>query len=138
MPHLNVCTFTVSYSRHGGPSSSVGIATGHELDVPGSKPVGGEIFRTCSYRPWSPPNLLENGYRFFPGGKNRPGMTLTTHPLLVPWSRKSRIIPLQNPRPVLSLSSCTRVHFTFFTVDMGLHPARQYSVYAGLLMCLLE
>jgi hypothetical protein len=36
-------------------------------------PVGGEIFRTRPYRPWSPPNLLYNGYRVsFPGAK-RPG-----------------------------------------------------------------
>ena len=36
-------------------------------------PVGGEIFRTCPYRPWGPPSLLYNGYRVFPGGKERPG-----------------------------------------------------------------
>jgi hypothetical protein len=35
-------------------------------------PVGGEIFRTCLYRPWGPPSLLYNGYRVFPGGKERP------------------------------------------------------------------
>jgi len=31
--------------------------------------VGGEYFLTRPYRPWSPPYLLNNGYRFFPGGK---------------------------------------------------------------------
>ena len=36
-------------------------------------PVGGEIFRTCLDRPWGPPSLLYNGYRVFPGGKERPG-----------------------------------------------------------------
>ena len=36
-------------------------------------PVGGETFRTCPDRPWSPPSLLYNGYRVFPGGKERPG-----------------------------------------------------------------
>jgi len=37
-------------------------------------PVGGgeEIFRTCPDRPWDPPSLLYNGYRVFPGGKERP------------------------------------------------------------------
>ena len=38
--------------------------------------------------------------------------------ILVPWSRKSRAIPLLSlwaVRPVQSLSACTRVHFTFFT-----------------------
>ena len=34
---------------------------------------GGEIFRTCPDRPWSPPSLLYNEYRVFPGGKERPG-----------------------------------------------------------------
>jgi hypothetical protein len=40
--------------------------------VRGSNPVGGEIFRTCPDR-WGPPSLLYNGYRVFPGGKERPG-----------------------------------------------------------------
>jgi hypothetical protein len=40
--------------------------------VRGSNPGGGEIFRTCPDRPWGPPRLLYNGYRFFPGGKERP------------------------------------------------------------------
>jgi len=41
---------------------------------------------------------------------------LTTHPLLMPWSRKSIAIPLLSlwaVRPAQSLSACTRVHFTF-------------------------
>ena len=44
------------------------------------------------------------------------GVTLTPHPLLVLWSRKSRaipLLPLWAVRPVQSLSACTRVHFTF-------------------------
>jgi hypothetical protein len=78
--------------------------------VRGSNPGGGEIFRTCPDRPWSPPSLLYNGYRVFPGGKERRGVTLTPHPLLVPWSWKSRAIPLfplWAVRPVQSLSACT-------------------------------
>ena len=35
--------------------------------------VGGENFRTCPDRPWRLPSLLYNGYRVFPGGKERPG-----------------------------------------------------------------
>ena len=34
---------------------------------------GVEIFRTSPDRPWSSPNLLYNGYRVVPGGKERPG-----------------------------------------------------------------
>jgi len=45
------------------------------------------------------------------------GVTLTPHPLLVAWSRKSIVIPLLvlwAVRPVQSLSACIRVHFTFY------------------------
>jgi len=45
-------------------------------------------------RPWSPPSLLYNGYRVFQGGKESPGRDADPSPLLVPWSRKSRAIPL--------------------------------------------
>jgi len=48
-----------------------GLATG--WTVRGSNPGVGEIFRTCQDRPWGPPSLLNNGYRLFPGGKERPG-----------------------------------------------------------------
>jgi len=86
--------------------------------VQGSNPGGGEIFHTCPDWPWGPPSLLYNGYRIFPGGvKSGQGATLTPHPLLVPWSRKSRaipLLPLRAIRPVQSLSTCTRVHFTFY------------------------
>ena len=36
-------------------------------------PMGVEIFRTCSDRPWGPPSPLHNGVRVLPGGKERPG-----------------------------------------------------------------
>ena len=50
-------------------------------------------------------------------------MTLTPHPLLVPWSRKSRsrtLLPLWAVRPVQSRSPCTRVHFTFLLFNSGI------------------
>ena len=53
----------------------------------------------------------------FLGIKSGRGVTLTPHPLLVPWSWKSRaipLLPLWAVRPVQSLSACTRVHFTFW------------------------
>jgi len=52
----------------------------------------------------------------FPEVKSGQGVTLTPHALLVPWSWKSRaipLLPLWAVRPVQSLSACTRVHFTF-------------------------
>ena len=62
--------------------------------IPDSNPGGGEIFRTCPDQPWGPPSLLYNGYRIFPGGKERAGRDADLSPLLVPWSRKGRAIPL--------------------------------------------
>jgi len=47
--------------------------TGYGLDGPGIESWWGEISRTCPDRPWSPPSLLYNEYRVFPGGKERPG-----------------------------------------------------------------
>ena len=52
----------------------------------------------------------------FSGVKSGRSVRLTGHPLLAPWTRKSRaipLIPLRAVRPVQSLSACTRVHFTF-------------------------
>jgi hypothetical protein len=47
--------------------------TGYGLDGPGIESRWGEIFRICPDRPWGPLSLLYNGYRVFPGGKERPG-----------------------------------------------------------------
>jgi len=51
-------------------------------------------FSACPDRPWGPPSLPYNAYRVFPGGKVRPGRAADHSPLLVPWSWKSRAIPL--------------------------------------------
>jgi hypothetical protein len=47
------------------------LATG--WTVRGSNSSRGEIFRTCPDRARCPPSLMYNGYRVFPGGKERPG-----------------------------------------------------------------
>jgi len=105
-------------SKKKWPGSSVGIATCYVLDGPGIEfQCGVEIFRTCPDRPWGPPKLLYNEHRVYSGVRSGKDVTLTPHPLLVPWSRKSRaipILPLWTVRPVQSLSACTRVHFIFF------------------------
>jgi len=51
---------------------AVGIATDYGLDCPGSNPGGDETFRPSrpALRPTQPP---VKWYRFFPGGKVRPG-----------------------------------------------------------------
>ena len=77
-----------------GPGSSVGIATDYGLDGPGSNPGGDEIFRPS--RPalgsTQPPVKWVPGLSR--GVKCRRDVLLTTHPLLVPRSWKSRAIPL--------------------------------------------
>ena len=55
------------------------------------------------------------GTRSFPGVKSGRGFKLTSHSLLVTWSRNSRAIPVLPPRavrPEQGLSACTRMHFT--------------------------
>ena len=101
-----------------GPGSSVGIATGYGLDGPGMESQWVEIFLTCPDRPCGPPSLLYNGYRTFSGVKSGRGVTLTSHPLLITWSRKGRaisLLPLWAVRPVQSLSDCTRGALYIFT-----------------------
>jgi len=64
----------------------------------------------------------------FPEIKSGRGVTLIPHPLLVPWSRKGRaipLLPLWAVRPVQSLSACTRVHFTFTLTS------RRYSTFCS-------
>ena len=53
--------------------SVVGMAASYGLDGPGIESRRGEVFCTCPDLPWGPLSLLFNGYRVFPGGKNRPG-----------------------------------------------------------------
>ena len=66
--------------------SSVGIATEYGLDGPGSNPGGDEIFRLS--RPALGPTQAP--VQLVPGLSR--GVLLTTHPLLVPRSCKSRAI----------------------------------------------
>jgi len=88
---------SVCYTDVCGPGSSVGIATDYGLDGSGiesrwwrdfphlSRPVPG---------PTPHPASCTMGTGYFPGVKSGRGVTLTPHPLLVPWSRKSTAIPL--------------------------------------------
>ena len=75
-----------------GPGSSVGIATDYGLDGPGSNLGVDEISRPSrpALGPTQPP------VKWVHGVKCGRGVLLTTHPLLVPRSWKSRAIPLAN------------------------------------------
>ena len=78
---------TAKHSRTWIAQSVQRLATG--WTDRGSNPRGGEIFRTPSDRPCSPPSLLYNAYQVFPGGKaGGGGFALTTHPYLAPKLKK--------------------------------------------------
>jgi len=66
--------------------------------------------------PGAHPASCTMGTSSFPEVKSGWGVTLTPYPLIVPWSRKSRAVPVLPHwaiQHVQSLSACTRVHFTF-------------------------
>jgi len=79
-------------------------------------PVGARFSAPVQTGPGAHPLSCTMCTGSFPGVKSGRGVKLTPHPLLVPWSKKSRAIPLLPlwvVLPVQSLSACTRVHFTF-------------------------
>ena len=95
--------FICLQEHRGGPGSSVGIATDYGLEVPGLNPGGDEIFRPSrpALGPTQPPvKWVPSVSR---GVKCGRGVLLTTHPLLVLRSWKSRAIPLPKLRATLGL-----------------------------------
>ena len=70
---------------HGGPGSSVGIATGYGLDGPGIEFRWEAIFSApVQTGPGAHPASCTMGTGSFPGVKSGRGVTLTPHPLLLP------------------------------------------------------
>ena len=107
---------------HRGAGSVAGIVTGYGAGMSEERiPVGARFTAPVQTGPGAHPASCTMGTGSFPVVKSGRGVTLTTHPLLVPWSRKSRSIPLLPLWPVWqvqSVSACTRVHFTLFYVIM--------------------
>jgi hypothetical protein len=78
-------------------------------------PVVARFFAPVQTGSGAHPASCTMGAGSFPEVKSDWGVTLTPHHLLVPWSWKSRaipLLPLWAVRPVQSLSACTRGHFT--------------------------
>jgi len=100
-------------SRFSRNSCLLGLATG--WTVRGSNP--GDRFSTpVQTGPGAHSASCTMGSGSFPVVKSGRGVTLTPHPLLVPWLRKGRaipLLPLWAVWPVQSLIACTRMHFTF-------------------------
>ena len=96
------------------------MATGYGLDGPVIESRWEARFSApVRTGPEAHPASCTMGTGSFPGVKSGRGVTLTPHPLLEPWSWKSRAIPLLPQwavRPVQSLSACTSLHFTCFTL----------------------
>ena len=100
-----------------GPGSVVGTATGYGLDSPGIESRWEARFSApVQTDPGAHPASYTMGTGSFPGVKSSQAVMLTLHPLLVPWSRKGRaipLLPLWAVRPLQSHSACTRMQFTF-------------------------
>ena len=99
-------------------------------------PAGARFSAPVQTGPWVHPASCTMGNGYFPGVKSGRGVTLTPHPLLVPWSWNGRaipLLPLWAVRPVQSLFNhlaacsfklrsdlCSRTHssntITVFTV----------------------
>ena len=70
-----------------GPGSVVGIAAGYGLDDLGIESRWGRDFSApVQTGPGAHPASCTMGTGSFPGVKSGQGVTLTPHPLLVPWS----------------------------------------------------
>jgi len=89
--------------------------TGYGLDGPGIESRWEARFSApVQTDPGAHPASCTMGTRSLPEAKSGRGVTLTSHPFLVPWSRMSiaiPLLPLWAVRPVQSLSACTSVHF---------------------------
>jgi len=88
--HMYVCMYIYIY----GPGSSVGIATELRTRRSGIESRSGRDFPPSQTGPWAHPASCTMGIGSFPWVKCGRDVLLTTHPLLVPRSWKSRAIPL--------------------------------------------
>jgi len=92
-------------------------ATGYGLDGPGIESRWGARFSApVQTGPEAHQASCKMGIGSFPGVKSGRGVTLTPHPLLVPWSRKNRaitLLPLWAVRPAQGCTLPLTFIFTF-------------------------
>jgi len=81
-------------------------------------PVGSRFSAPVQTGPGAHPPSCTMGTGTFPGVKSGQDVTLTPHSLLVPWSRKSRAIPLLPLWAIWPVQGCTLPFFTFIYVCM--------------------
>jgi len=123
------CVLIFTIHHFSGLGSVVSIATGYRLDGPGIESRWEARFSApVQTSPGAHPASCTMGTGSFQRVKSGRGVTLTPHPLLLPWSWKSRAIPLLPVwavPPVQSLSACTRGAFYlfFFFYTYSPHPA---------------
>jgi hypothetical protein len=98
-----------------GPDTVVSVATGYGPDGPGIKSRWGARFSApVQTGPGAHPASCTMGTRSFQGVKSGWGMTLTTHPLLVPRSKNRVELYLYSHYGPCTEPQCLyRVHFTF-------------------------
>ena len=83
--------------------------------------MGARFSASVQTGPGAHPASCTMGTGSFPGVKSGRGVTLTSHPFIVPWTRKSRaipLLPLWAVRSVQSLSACT-VQLYLYSPPMG-------------------
>ena len=109
---VHVGLFSSYATPTGGPGSIVSIATGYGLGGPGIKSRWGRDFPHL-FCPVAHPASCTMGTGPFPGVKSGRGVTLTPHPLLVPWSELYLYFPY-GPyglnRPSVPVRGCTLPH----------------------------
>jgi hypothetical protein len=123
-----------------GPGSSVGIVTELRAGRSGDRiPVGARFSAPVQTGPGAHPASCSMGTGSFPGIKSDWGVTLTPHPLLVPWSWKSRAIHL--PPPPIGRTACTEpqclykgdlylyLYFTFYVLCKVIDEAEERAVH---------
>jgi len=112
----------------GGGGSSVGIATDHGPDDPGSNPGGRRDFPPVQTGPGAHPASCKMGTGSPPGVKCSRDVLLTIHPLLVSQSWKSRVIPLPTSGPQRACNGITlplHIYFVYqYSLNMAIRKSR--------------